>query len=117
MQGESHGNKYSAARAAAELLNHQSARADWGARVTCTENNCKKHFSKWTKEKKDSQKQRATQQLAGNGARSRIEILGEAVAVTTTTVESDAVDDSIVQALALEDEEEIEGIEAEDDSL
>jgi hypothetical protein len=64
LEGETTGAKHSPATAVALLLLRLDVKHDWTARFTCTEQNVKRHFTKWTKEKKDKQKASATSALA-----------------------------------------------------
>lgn len=114
LQGEKYNRKHSAASAAQELLSVAEVGRDWTARFSCNESNCKKQFAKLTKEKKVNQQNRAAQQLSAkaNTTTREVQVLGEVIAVTTTTtaVNTVVVDEEIRESLALAEDMYLENI-------
>jgi len=88
LEGETTGSKYSPASAAAVLAKREDVTKNWKAKFTCTEQNVKKYFTKWTNDKKQAQKQSAkteAESTAASGLGVDVGRKGKRKKSTTTT--------------------------------
>jgi hypothetical protein len=106
LQGEQTGSKCSASQAVERLLQTDQGKTNWFAIFTCNEGNCKKSFTKFTKERKELQKKAAAEQLSKH----KSTIASAAGSTTTTPKELITADD--LALLAPEEEALIENIDS-----